>query len=225
MGTLSRGGEIKKVQLTQGYVAIVDAVDYPLVAPYKWHVDIRKNGLCYAATSLQHPRREIRMHQLLTGEKRTDHRDGDGLNNRRTNLRRATQAQNTYNSRPKRGELKGVTHQPRLTKRPWQARICIEGKQHHLGYYKTSEEAAAVYDREAERRFGEFARLNGIIVQPSRNHRYSIVARRLIPAPDRGRLLEYKLSCGHTHWIRAYKRSKVGNVSHCKTCLALEAVK
>lgn len=207
---------MKRVPLTRGYYACVDDADYPLVRQYSWYADVR-SYTCYATTTIDG--RPVRMHNLIMGAKRVDHRDHDGLNNTRSNLRLATQKQNSFNTRKRGKFFKGVTHQPRLKKRPWQARIQVDAIQIHLGYFKTALEAASVYNVAARKYFGDFAYVNEVTeVEPSKSHRYLIVSKRLIPAPDRGQLVEYKLACGHIFQQRAYRRFHLGVSSHCTKC-------
>src|SRR5208282_1047840 len=90
-----------------------------------------------------------------------DHIDGDGLNNRRYNLRSVTHSQNMHNARKpikpgSSSRFKGVAFQARLKRRPWQARI----GDRHLGYFATEEEAGAAYDNAAKLERGEYALLN-----------------------------------------------------------------
>lgn len=93
-----------------------------------------------------------------------DHRDGDGLNNQRFNLRWATRTQQRCNtSLPKNNKsgFKGVRlvcDYPRP--HPWQAYITIQGKPSFLGYFATPEAAAEAYNLAAELHFGAYARLN-----------------------------------------------------------------
>ncbi len=110
------------------------------------------------------------MHRAILGVTdpaiEVDHRSGDGLNNRRGNLREATRAQNSRNlglPRNSTSGFKGVSFtrskgQP-LAK-PWQASINVNWKGYHLGYFATAAAAARAYDAAARVHFGEFARLN-----------------------------------------------------------------
>ncbi|MCK1783035.1 HNH endonuclease [Pseudomonas sp. TNT11] len=96
---------------------------------------------------------------LITGlwpEGPIDHRDGDRSNNRQTNLRSATRAQNNANV-PGRGAsgLKGVCYSK--ADRKWKAQLCINGKQTCLGYFHTPEQAHAAYQSAANQHQGEFS--------------------------------------------------------------------
>lgn len=223
MDNLSRGKTVR-IPLTRGRFALVDSQDYPLISQYNWYLDEHPRGLCYAHTKIG--RRTVRMHNMILPEAKPecDHRNGDGLDNRRCNLRSATRAQNTHNYHKIRkqglsSKYKGVAYQGhRLTTRPWQARI---GRL-HLGYFASEEEAAAAYDRAAQQQRGEYARLNGVDVTIRPNHRYRVVSKAFKATPKPGhpeaRVLEYVLACGHTHSISACKAEKIGTESRCKTC-------
>lgn len=88
-----------------------------------------------------------------------DHRDLNRLNNRKENLRLATNRQNHANRPAQRNNttgFKGVTK----TKTAYLARICVNQKSIHLGSFRDPIEAACAYNVAATRHFGEFARLN-----------------------------------------------------------------
>lgn len=89
-----------------------------------------------------------------------DHRNGNGLDNRRDNLRRATMSQNIANQFPRGGssKYKGVCRSKRSG--GWLAQICVNRKSIYLGRFGTEEEAARAYDVKAKEVWGEFARLN-----------------------------------------------------------------
>jgi hypothetical protein len=90
----------------------------------------------------------------------TDHRDLDRTNNRWSNLRRATRSANSANRRRLRNNtsgFKGVHHDHRRSGR-WVARICKDGRTHHLGRFATPQAAHAAYVAAARELFGEFAR-------------------------------------------------------------------
>jgi len=115
------------------------------------------------------------MHRFLMRapkNKMVDHVNGDKLDNRRENLRLATNSENQANRRAVRGKsnFKGVTWQKRTYDEGrgyWKAQIVVQGKLHYLGKYCTDLEAAAAYNDAAVRFFGEFAHLNDLAQAPS----------------------------------------------------------
>ena len=150
------------VPLSGGQVAKVDRDDYPLVANGGWTL-VRIGRVNYARRSVKHPDgiwRNEYMHRLILRAETVDHRNGDGLDNRRSNLRPATRAQNLQNiSRPP-GEsgFRGVEHYPKKGK--WRANIGYGGKCIRLGYFNSPEDAAHARDAKARELHGEFAVLN-----------------------------------------------------------------
>lgn len=150
-----------------GRVALIDDEDYDLISSYRWRVWERPRSdrriACgpYAVTG--GPGSFVQMHKLLTGWPMTDHIDRDGLNNQRSNLRPATNAQNQRNRGPNAGgssRYKGVWRAPCHGK--WRAEIRADGKRRYLGYFASEEEAALVYNAAATELFGEFAWLNEV---------------------------------------------------------------
>lgn len=158
---------MKKIPLTQGKFTLVDDADYVWLSQWKWYAlkDHNRNRW-YAVHKLNG--KTVYMHRLILGIKdghRIDHQDGGGLDNRRQNLRVATQRQNLQN----RGRqwnntsgFKGVSPSFRSyrLRKPWRVRIKAGGKHHFIGRYASKEEAARAYDVAALRFFGKFARLN-----------------------------------------------------------------
>lgn len=165
-------GDVAFVSLTQGYEAIIDAADVPLIAPFKWYAVVarRKDGTVrtvYAARSRathgKEAQKTINMHRVIADTPdgmETDHKDGNGLNNRRENLRNATREQNHHNTRTpahNSSGFKGVRWNPRDNR--WVARICINRKDVHLGYHVRLEDALAAYAKASKEFHGEFGRL------------------------------------------------------------------
>jgi hypothetical protein len=158
-----------------GRVALIDDEDEPLVTPYPWWLIESKrksgslNGL-YAQTEFRRgDGRLIKpyMHSLITGWPMTDHVNHDGLDNRRSNLRPATHAQNLHNQRLRDGtssRYKGVTWHKRLSK--WQAGLTIDSRYIYLGLYAGEEEAALAYNTAALEAFGAYAYLNPVEPEP-----------------------------------------------------------
>lgn len=150
------------MQLTHGFVAVVDAADYALVTQYDWWVFRPTASLCYAQTHFNKPdgtQGTWLMHRLITGDppSQVDHKDGDGLNNRRSNLRLATPSQNMGNAGPWRGrKYRGAFQEAGR----WRSRIQVDGKRVSLGSFTTEEEAARAWDAAAIEAWGDYARLN-----------------------------------------------------------------
>jgi len=158
---------MKEIPLTKGKAAIVDDEDYGGLILHKWFARKRDN-LFYAARSecLNGAQREIQMHREILGlqykdGKLCDHKNCNGLDNRRNNLRLATSSLNGHNHRmfsTNTSGFRGVTWHKQTKK--WQARICVKGVEIYCGTHNTIKSAALAYDRSAEKYFGESARLN-----------------------------------------------------------------
>lgn len=158
-----------------GSVALVDNEDYEFLSQFVWTL-IEWRGKQYAKRKQRlsdDPYPEygtISMHSLiLSGAVEVDHIDGNGLNNQRSNLREVTHAQNIQNQKVQRRSktgYRGVTYFPNCgqwkRKKPWRARIKVDGYDRTIGYYSTPEEAAKAWNEAALDAWGEYARLNKI---------------------------------------------------------------
>lgn len=152
------------IDLTKGYVAYVDDCDAILVSPYKWTLLISQTTKAYATASINGER--ILLHRFLLGlvkydPRQVDHKDNNGLNCVRDNMRICTRTQNTANtglrSNNKTG-YKGVVFNKNGT--AYKAQVQLEGTKINLGMYTDPIEAALAYDDAAKKLFGEFAKLN-----------------------------------------------------------------
>lgn len=154
---------MRKLKLSQGKYAVVDDKDYRTLVLHKWHA-IRSGKTWYAIRNSKGPRLSracIRMHRAIVGVSArylVDHEDGNGLNNRRRNLRVATRSQNNANRGAGCNNLSGLKGVTRNNNR-WAAQIRSQGQQRYLGSYNTREEAATAYAFAAILYFGEFARI------------------------------------------------------------------
>ena len=152
----------REIALSRGLVAIVDDADYDTVmSAGKWYADPSCRTF-YARRNFWTPDRRcksIKMHRFLTGWDLVDHVNGDGLDNRRANLRAATTRTNTFNrgirTDNKTGR-KGVSRSRGL----FRAQIQCDGVLKYLGEFEAADDAARVYDVAAIELFGDFARTN-----------------------------------------------------------------
>ena len=182
---------MKKIELSQGFFTYVDDEDYDNLIKWKWcaHVQKRKDGSTWNVYAMRiesyrkscgkWTTRSILMHAYLMQTPKgmvTDHiLNGEefyrqypelkysGLLNIKSNLRVVTVQQNMMNSKSNVGsssKYKGVYWRKDCEK--WHAQIMINGKQKHLGYFTSEEEAAEAYNKEAIKLFGEHALLNEI---------------------------------------------------------------
>lgn len=154
---------MKKIRLSRGKFAIVDDEDFEILNQYKWYSD-KKRYTFYAARNIPYilgGYRIIYMHNQILGLKGIDHKNGNGLDNQRSNLRSCTNQQNQMNRRSQKGSssnYKGVSWHKRAKK--WMSQICISGKHIYIGIFTSEIQAALAYDSEAIKLCGEFAKLN-----------------------------------------------------------------
>lgn len=152
-----------EIELTQGFWARVDVECLDMLIQHSWNVH-KSKGRVYAKTQIGG--RTIYMHRLVMSPPKDqqvviDHRNGDGLDNRRSNLRIATWQQNAQNSRGASERRVSVTRgvcQRRHRTTPWRAYIYdLTGRFKHLGYFASEAEAVAARLKAETRLFGEFA--------------------------------------------------------------------
>ncbi len=161
------GFTFRLIPLTQGKYAIVDPEDFDELNKHKWYA--REAGhTFYAVRSIRKNNinvTTVQMHRQIINPpdgRVVDHKNHEGLDNRKVNLRPATRAQNAWNSinLPKNGSSKyrGVKYSKANGK--FRAAINVNGKRIHLGYFENEIDAAKAYDNAARLYRGNFAVLN-----------------------------------------------------------------
>ncbi len=159
---------MKTIQLTQGKETILDDIDYELVSLFKWQA--HKDGKTFYASSsitVNGVKYHIHLHKLILvvpEDMRVDHRNRNGLDNRRQNLRPCTHAQNLLNrpaNKNTSSKHKNVHWRKDISR--WQVSITIsQGKRKYLGCYKNEATAAQAYNDAVIKYHGEFIYLNEI---------------------------------------------------------------
>ena len=159
---------MKQIPLKQGKHTIVDDEDFEYLSQWKWHL----MTVGYAA---RHRRKGdygwrnyntgiVYMHRVILNTpegKHTDHINGNKLDNRRSNLRTCSNAENIRNIKIPRHNtsgFKGVSWD-RVNKK-YKVKITFNRKYIFLGRYQSPTEAALAYNVAAKKHYGEFARLN-----------------------------------------------------------------
>lgn len=145
---------------------LFDKNDYPLLSKYTWCVGTQKTRATFYVFANIGQRRNLRMHKLIIGNSNgleIDHKNRNGLDNRRGNLRLATPAQNKYNVGIKKNNTTGYKGVFFVKKSNlYWAYIKADKKRIGGGCFKTPEEAAKKYNELALKYHGDFAYLNEI---------------------------------------------------------------
>lgn len=154
-----------KIPLSQNQFAVVDEDDFLRFGHFVWSARWQPRTRSFDVVRKKDGKM-VYMSREVTGAEKglvVDHRNHDTLNNRKSNLRICVKKDNNRNRRKpitNKSGYKGVFRYPGRLTRPWAARIKVNAKQIHLGYFADPKEAAVRYDRAAIEHFGEFAFLN-----------------------------------------------------------------
>ncbi|MED3832962.1 HNH endonuclease [Peribacillus frigoritolerans] len=149
-----------EIKLSQGKFAIVDDGDFEYLSQFRWHVT--DHGYACRKNSSKN----VYMHRELMGFPKglqIDHINGNGLDNRRSNLRVVTAHENRKNSGIRSDNVsgyKGVSWDRKNSK--WKVGITVSSKWIHLGRFESLTDAAKAYNDGAIKYNGEYARLNVI---------------------------------------------------------------
>lgn len=143
---------------------LVDDEDYVYLSKLKWSIAKFKNTLYVIRNTpwVNGRHTTVKMHRIILKVTdrniQVDHRDRNGLNNQKSNIRICTQSQNMANRNKSvtcNNNHLGVTWHKRIGK--WQARITKENKEYRLGYFTNELDAVQAYSKKAKELFGEFA--------------------------------------------------------------------
>lgn len=158
---------MKRIPLTQGKFAIVDDDDYESLSKFTWCYKADKCGYAIRGMWIYPKTKIIRMHrQIMNTPKgmQTDHINGDGLDNRQSNLRICTNQQNSMGHKKKiknkTSKFRGVSWLKDRQK--WRSVIMFNQKQTHLGHFHSEGDAAFAYNKKAKELFGKWAQLNTV---------------------------------------------------------------
>jgi len=146
---------------------LVDDEDYYWLIQWKWYAQPRRRTF-YARRTVNPKDGEkayaVMMHRAVLGFpecQNIDHRNDNGLDNQKHNLRECTISENTSNmiaSGRNTSGFKGVDWHKNNKK--YRARINVCNKEIHIGFFVSKIEAAKAYDEKAKELHGKFARLN-----------------------------------------------------------------
>lgn len=161
-------GKVIVIPVGKFHDAFVDEEDADWVLARSWYPTMpnpRNPRLVYAKCGKNSKYKRAFLHRLIMNAPKgidVDHRNHNGLDCRRDNLRLATRGLNNANNRrpPGFSGYRGVYFVSRAKSKPWLARVKSDRKEHYLGLYETAEMAARAYDNGALRFHGEFATLN-----------------------------------------------------------------
>ena len=152
---------MKEIKLTQGKVALVDDEDFKWLNQHNWYI---LNG-----TYTEYAVREVNnkcliMHRLIMKTPNNlivDHKNHNGLDNQKHNMRNVTKGQNNQhriNHKINASVYKGISINRNTGK--WVVRISIDNERLCLGSFEVEEQAALIYNLAALKYHGEFAYLN-----------------------------------------------------------------
>ena len=156
-------GDYAYIPISQGYYATIDADNVRLVEGFSWSAVVRKHTVYVMRRTIVPVPKTILLHRVIMGDTDApivDHRDGDGLNNVRANLRPATKSQNNRNQRMtdrNTSGFKGVSWHKK--DRKWRACIHVNNRYIHLGNFDPPEAASTAYVEASARMHHEFGRI------------------------------------------------------------------
>jgi hypothetical protein len=149
----------------QPFFCQVDDEDFDRLSRHSWCIHrgggYRQRIYVQANIKIEGQWKRVLMHRFimgLTAGQKCDHRDNNGLNNQKSNLRVATDGQNQHNQTVRKGRFKGVSWHRKAKK--WVVQIAVNGQRLYLGLFEDEVEAARAYDLKAKELHGDFAKTN-----------------------------------------------------------------
>ena len=135
--------------------AIIDVTDYEFVRKYRWSL--------FSGNYVWNNKNKMFLHNLLLNSKNIDHKNGNGLDNRRSNIRKANQSQNNMNKKIAKNNTSGFkgVHYDKTTNK-WKLQIRKNRKFVFNKLVNTKEEGAILYNKKAIELFGDFVKINQI---------------------------------------------------------------
>ena len=159
---------MKKIKLTQGKFTIIDSEDYKYLNQFKWQIDKDDYAVRKASRKFGKPRKTFRMAREIMKfpkNKEVDHKNHDKLDNRKTNLRICTHAQNQMNRNLQKNNTSGFSGILWSSqKNKWIAQIHKNNKKIHLGSFKKIESAILTRKNAEKLYYGNFANYGQISV-------------------------------------------------------------
>jgi len=153
-----------KIKTTQKKYFTIDERDFKKISQFRWYA-VFDGYNWYVATTIRvgNKRRLLKIHTLIMNTPRgmeVDHKDNNGLNNSRSNLRVCTHQKNCLNRRNRKDNssgFKGVSWSIRNKK--WVARIQVNGKRFNLGYFNSKEKANEIYIKNSKKYHKEYSKV------------------------------------------------------------------
>lgn len=144
--------------LTQGKIAIVDEQDFNCLSQYDWTFD---GVYAHRSVKIGNKWTHVRLHHVILGKHpvglHVDHRNGDKLDNRRSNLRFATRSQNLANAKLRKDNTSGAKGVYQIGEHKWYAQVRANGRTYHVGRFTNFNDAVNARHRRAIQLHGEFA--------------------------------------------------------------------
>lgn len=177
------GEPCRWIPLTKGRYAIIDADLYDSLIGQFWHVSRAINGTYYAATTTP-DHKCARMHHVVSNFELVDHKNGNSLDNRKSNLRPCeTNGENSCNRKMAKNNTSGFMGVNKSNSR-WMSRIMKGRASMYLGTFDTKIEAALIRDIAAAKYHGEFAVFNFPLLNDETRQMVLSALRANEPIPD-----------------------------------------